>query len=149
MLSPLYTKIIIAGFLATGIIGSVVYIKLLRAELVIASQAIAKLEGVVDAQKLVMDKQAEDIEKIREISQDLGEQFATANREKVDLQKRLNEQTKKIGSLALTQPKQVQELINLGTKYALRCNEIVTGAPLQLNDEKNNICPELIKSRKQ
>lgn len=148
MLSALYIKIIIAVFLVSAVSGGIMYVKLLRAELAAAEEAIVKLESVVDAQKLVMEKQAEDIEKIRKISQEMGERFAEANREKADLQKKFNEQTKKLGSLALTQPKQVEDRINRGTKYALRCNEIVTGAPLEPDDEKNNICPDLIKSRK-
>jgi hypothetical protein len=51
--------------------------------------------------------------------------------------------------MANKKPREIEERLNRGTKMALRCNELATGASLKSEDDKNTICPELVKSKKE
>ena len=82
----------------------------------------------------------------------MNEDFAAANREMSALEKKFKEsssgQQRNFNALAIQNPQSIEEKVNRGTKYALRCNELATGSSIESDDEKNNICPDLVKKRK-
>jgi predicted nuclease with TOPRIM domain len=145
-------KIIIAvallGIATTGYF----YVQSLRHELQASLEAQQKLADTVDAQQKVMDSQKKDIEKMQVINKKMNEDFAAANREMSALEKKFKEsssgQQRNFNALAIQNPQSIEEKVNRGTKYALRCNELATGSPIESDDEKNNICPDLVKKRK-
>lgn len=131
--------------------GGYFYVQSLRHQLQAAVEVQQKLEDSIKAKDLVMEKMREDIEKIRKINVELNTKFASAQKDVSELEKKFRDAQGKqrdFAKAASEQPKAVQDRINRGTKYALRCNEIATGSPLKPEDDKNNICQELIKSKK-
>jgi uncharacterized protein HemX len=131
--------------------GGYFYVQSLRHQLQAAVEAQQKLEDAIAAKELVMNKMKEDIENIRKINAELNTKFANAQRDVNDLEKKFRDSEGRLRDFsksAAQNPKALQDRINRGTKFALRCNEISSGAPLKPEDDANNICQELIKSKK-
>lgn len=149
MFSGLAFKLFLGLAVLSTIGGGIAYIKILQLRVEIAEENQAKLEAVVQEQKDVMEKQLKDIALMKEISDRVNTQFQQAVAEKNALQKKFNQSAngdpRDIGNLALQKPTLVQGVINNSTKYTMRCNEIVTGAPVVEADRGNNMCPDLIK----
>lgn len=147
-----YIKIILIFAMLSTVTGGYFYIRTLQAELKTAAEVQAKLESAVAAEKQVREQQAKDLEKMRILNAEISVKFAAAQKDASDLQRKFNDMNAKAGNmtqLAQQKPKELEAKINRGTKFAMRCNEIVTGSPLKPEDDQNNICAELIKSRKQ
>jgi septal ring factor EnvC (AmiA/AmiB activator) len=131
--------------------GGYFYVQSLRSQLQAAVEAQQKLEDAIAAKELVMKQVQEDIEKIRKLNADLNIKFSNAQRDVSDLEKKFQDaqgRQRDFARAATQNPKALQDKINRGTQFALRCNEIATGSPLKPEDDKNNICQELIKSKK-
>ena len=80
-----------------------------------------------------MKQMAEDIAKIQDINRELAEQ-TTKHRAEVDALSRKFSQDAKgqprdFGQFAKEKPELVERLVNRGTKNAMRCLEIASGAP--------------------
>ena len=69
-------KIAIGVIILSMLGGSWVYIKALKAELQVAAEVQGKMQGVIDGQKAVMERQAEDLKKQQEINNDVNKKFA-------------------------------------------------------------------------
>jgi hypothetical protein len=141
-------KIAIAAILFSVISGGYFYIEALQGKLEAAAEVQQRLEGVINQQKLVMERNAADLRKMQTINAEVAEKAGKAEREVAALSNKLSKLDEVV---AKSPPTQTEIKINRGTKDALRCNELVTGSPLT-NDElsgkvKNNICPELIASK--
>jgi hypothetical protein len=87
-----------------------------------------------------------------QVQNDLSKQVGAADQAANNLSKKFTEDAegreRNLAAMAAEKPSVVEEKINRGTKDALRCNELLTGAPLT-DDEaagkvRNNICPELL-----
>lgn len=145
-------KIIIALFVAGLLSTGYFYIQSLKNELQASMEAQQKLADTVDAQKKVMEQYTKDIERMSKLNEKLSSDFLSATKEMSSLEKKFKEnsagQQRNFNALAIRNPQAIEDKINRGTKYALRCNELATGAPLDADDDKNNICPDLIKKRK-
>ena len=142
-------KIAIAAILFSIISGGYFYIEALQGKLEAAAEVQQRLEGVINQQKLVMERNAADLRKMQTINAEVAEKAGKAEREVAVLNSKLSKLDEAV--VAKAPPTQTEIRINRGTKDALRCNELVTGSPLT-NDElsgkvKNNICPELIASK--
>ena len=151
MLGFFASKAMLVVVIASVGSGGYFYVQSLRHQLQAAVEAQQKLEDAIAAKELVMNKMKEDIENIRKINSELNTKFATAQRDVHDLEKKFRDsegRLKDCSRAAVQNPKALQDKINRGTKFALRCNEISSGAPLKPEDDANNICQELIKSKK-
>lgn len=151
MLGFIASKAMLFVVIAAVSSGGYFYVQSLRAQLQAAVEVQAKLESAIEAKDLAMQKMRDDIEKIRKINMELNSKFADAQKDVSELEKKFRDaqgRQRDLAKTAMEQPKAVQDRINRGTKFALRCNEIATGAPLKPEDDKNNICQELIKSKK-
>lgn len=144
MFGGLQLKIIIALILISVISGGYFYIQALRGELAVAAEVQKKLEGVIEQQKLVMEKNAEDMRKMQEINQKVSEEFAKSQREVNALSKKFE----KFANISKAKPTETEMRVNRGTRDALRCNELITGSPLTKEEKagtiKNGICSEIL-----
>lgn len=140
-------KIIIAAVLFCVISTGYFYIEALQGQLAAAEEVQQRLEGVIEQQQLVLDKNAEDMKKMQELNKEVSDKFM----ETQQLVNDLNSKFYKINlaKAASSLPSETEMKINRGTRDALRCNELVTGAKLT-NDEKsgkvqNNMCSDFLK----
>jgi len=142
-------KIAIAAILFSVISGGYFYIEALQGKLEAAAEVQQRLEGVINQQKLVMERNAADLRKMQTINAEVAEKAGKAEREVAALNSKLSKLDEAV--VAKAPPTQTEIRINRGTKDALRCNELVTGSPLTTDElsgkVKNNICPELIASK--
>ena len=122
--------------------GGYLYVQKLQKDNAILKENQLKLEGAVEEQKQVIEKQAEDFRKIRDTLTKLEEVNKKLEQDKADLSKRLGKHD--IGNLAENKPKLVEKIINGASKSAARCVEIASGSPLteeELNGTPNRECP--------
>ena len=88
----------------------------------------------------------EDIKKVQQVTNTLNEKIAEANASVSKLDDKFNKNSsgkaRDIGKDAEAKPEVVEKIINRATKDAIRCGELLTGAPL-LPKETNSQCPEL------
>jgi hypothetical protein len=132
--------------------GGYFYVQSLRHQLQISIETQQKLEDALQAKDMIISKMKEDIDNIRKINVEINSRFLSAQKDVSDLEKKFRDaqgRQRDLEKIAKEQPKVLQDRINRGTKFALRCNEIATGAPLKPEDDTNNICQELIKSKKE
>ena len=141
-------KIAIAAILISIVSGGYFYIQALEGKLEAAAEVQQRMEGVINQQKLVMERNAADLKKMQTINAEVAAEATKAQQELSVLNNKL---TKLDEVVVKAPPTQTEIKINRGTKDALRCNEIVTGSPLTTNEIsgkiKNNICPDLIASK--
>jgi hypothetical protein len=145
-------KIAIAAILFSIISGGYFFIKEQAAQLELAKEVQAKLEGVIDKQNLAMDNIKADVERMGQVQGELSKQVNEADKSNKDLAKKFTQDAegreRNLAAMAAEKPSVVEEKINRGTKDALRCNELLTGAPLTADEQsgkvRNNICPDLL-----
>lgn len=109
------------------------YVMNLKADLAISEENSKRLQEGVREQQALMKQMAEDIAKIQDINRELAEQ-TTKHRAEVDALSRKFSQDAKgqprdFGQFAKEKPELVERLVNRGTKNAMRCLEIASGAP--------------------
>jgi len=147
----MYIKIIIAAFILSVIGGGVVYVKNLQATVEVLKANNAKLEGAVEDQKKVIQQQIEDTKKIVAANKELSELNQKINQDVEDLKNKFSKvnasgKRRDIGNLSVQKPALMKKAFNRGTKNALRCVEIATGAKLnekeQNAEKKSEINPE-------
>jgi hypothetical protein len=145
-------KVAIAAILFSIISGGYFFIKEQQAQLELAKEVQAKMEGVIEKQNLAMDNIKADVERMGQVQKELSGTISAAEKSTKDLAKKFTEDAegreRNLAAMAAEKPSVVEEKINRGTKDALRCNELLTGASLT-DDEKtgkvrNNICPDLL-----
>jgi hypothetical protein len=145
-------KVAIAAILFSIISGGYFFIKEQQAQLELAKEVQAKMESVIDKQNLAMDNIKADVERMGQVQKELSGTISAAEKDTKALAKKFTEDSegreRNLAAMAAEKPSVVEEKINRGTKDALRCNELLTGAPLT-DDEKagkvrNNICADLL-----
>jgi len=147
-------KYLIILIIVVAIGGSLWYITDLKANLAIAKQNEEKLEDAIGAQQRVIEGMQQDIQDIQSANADLAAQNAQAQKEIKTLSDKFNVNAKgearDFGAMASAKPKLIERLIDRGTRNALRCLEIASGAPhteKELNARKtseiNRECPTI------
>lgn len=145
-------KVAIAAILFTVISSGYFFIKEQAAQLELAKEVQAKLESVIEKQGLAMDNMKADMERMGQVQGELSKQVNAADQASRDLAKKFTQDAegreRNLAAMATQQPSVVEDKINRGTKDALRCNELLTGAPLTADESngkvRNNICPDLL-----
>lgn len=140
--------------LGLGLIGMAAggwfYVQNLRAELDLASERQARTMDVVNSQKVALDQLQKDIQKVQEITNDLNVKMRKAEASVTGLKTKFEENSagkkRDIGKDAERKPEIIQKIINRASKDAIRCGELLTGAPLRPN-ETNSQCPELTTTK--
>ena len=130
------------------------YVMNLKADLAISEENSKRLQEGVREQQALMKQMAEDIAKIQDINRELAEQ-TTKHRAEVDALSRkfsqdAKDQPRDFGQFAKERPELVERLVNRGTKNAMRCLEIASGAPRTAEEisaksatEINKECPAI------
>ena len=137
--------LVVGGLLITSGTGLYFYVGSLRSDLHAAVEAQQQLKDSIDAKTQQINSINAALGKQKTINKNNDDRFDAADREKAAIADKLAKFT---ASVNTADPKITEAKINQGTIYALRCNEIVTGASLKPEDDTNNVCPDLIKSRK-
>lgn len=148
-LGGLQLKIIAAVFVLGLISSGYLYIKFLRSEIQNARQQQETMQESIDAYQNQMESYIEDMQNMQRINQNLIEDFDRSRQEVNNLADRFTQnnsgEQRDLNGDSLSRPQLIENLVNRGTNYALRCNEIVTGSPISELDDQNNICPDLIE----
>lgn len=140
-------KIIIAAILFCVITTGYFYIEALQGKLEAAVEVQQRLQGVVDQQKMVLDRNEEDMKRMQEVNNKIADEFSNSQTQLSDLRSKFNRID--LSEAAASKPTEIEMKVNRATQDALRCNELVTGAKLT-DDEKsgkstNHICSDFIK----
>ena len=139
-------KVAIAAILFSVISGGYFYIQALQGKLEAAAEVQQRMEGVITQQKMVMEQQQADMKKMQAINAEVAKVAQQAQEDVNSLNRKF--QQRDLAMSAAKKPAEVEVRVNRGTKDALRCNELVTGAPLTPDELagkiKNNICQHLI-----
>jgi len=141
-------KLIIACVLFTVMTSGYFYIMALKGKLEAAAEVQQRMEGVIEQQKIVLEKQQEDVRKMQELNKEISTKFSESQLEVSQLNQKFS--NRNLARSSLRNPNETEMRVNRGTKDALRCNELITGAPLTTEEKsgkvKNGICDELIRA---
>ncbi len=139
-------KIAIAAILFSVISGGYFYIQALQGKLEAAAEVQQRMEGVITQQKMVMEQQQADMKKMQAINAEVAKVAQQAQNDVNALNRKF--QQRDLAMSAAKKPAEVEVRVNRGTRDALRCNELVTGAPLTPDElsgkVRNNICQNVI-----
>ena len=126
--------------------GAWFYVQNLQSKLDLAAERQARTMDVVNSQVAALNQLQEDIKKVQQVTNTLNEKIAEANASVSKLDDKFNKNSsgkaRDIGKDAEAKPEVVEKIINRATKDAIRCGELLTGAPL-LPKETNSQSPEL------
>jgi len=136
------------------IAGGLWYAMNLKAELATSEANNKILENSISEQSAVIEQMKVDIAQIQRINEEVNAELGRQREEVKNLVNRFNVnargESRDIGKIAVKKPRAMQRLINRGTKNALRCLEIATGAERtekEINAKKeseiNRECPTL------
>ena len=142
-------KAIVYLAIVVVIAGGLWYVTGLRENLAIAEMNNQKLQDGIKEQQQLMEQMKADIEQIQTINKDLQEQNEKQRQDVDNLSRKFDKRD--FGVFAIDNTEKAEYLINRGTKNALRCLELASGAPLNETEknakspvEANRECPSLI-----
>ena len=140
-------KVIIGVVLVCVMTTGYFYIDSLNSQLEAAAEVQQKLEDTIEKQQQVMDRNEADLKKMQQLNKDLSESFTTTQQEANELRGKFDKMN--LAKSASSLPTETELKINRGTRDALRCNELVTGARLTADEKsgkvQNNMCSDFIK----
>ena len=130
------------------------YVMNLKADLAVSEMNAKTLQDGIAEQQALMIKMQEDIKTIQETNSRLQNLTEEQKREVDTLSKKFSQDAKgnprDFGALAAERPELVERLVNRGTKNAMRCLEIASGAPrteaeinAKTSSEINKECPAI------
>lgn len=130
------------------------YLTNLKADLAISQENSRRLQEGIQEQEALMKQMTEDIAKIQNINRELAENTGRHRAEVDALTKKFSQdargQPRDFGQFAKERPELVERLVNRGTKNAMRCLEIASGAPRTQEEisaksatEINKECPAI------
>lgn len=130
------------------------YVTGLRADLAVSEMNNVKLQDGIKQQQELMEQMRQDVAQMQAINNDLRQEADRQKKEVQALTDRFNTnargETRDFGALAAEKPAAIERAVNRGTKNAMRCLEIASGAPLtdqELNaktsSEINRECPTI------
>lgn len=151
-LSGIQAKFIAAVILVLMLLAAWFYVKHLESSLDAAQSKIARFEDVISSQKLAMDNLKNDIIRMNEVTTQYSNKVDKIER---DVMRNVNSMSetktgkaRDFNKIVNKHPDLMEKTINQGTKEALRCNELASGAPLTPGERagiiKNKVCPELL-----
>ena len=142
-------KWIVIALILVGVAGGMWYVTNLKADLAISQENNKKLEEGVKAQHALIEQMQVDVKKIQETNVELRKENEKQKQDVDALAKKFDKRD--FGGFAAANSKKAEELINRGTKNALRCLELASGSPLNETEknaksavEANRECPSLV-----
>jgi len=148
-------KLVMVGIMVSSLAGAGLYVMKLRSDNAILKANQIKLEEAVSSQQEVIAQQKQDYEAILKANNELNEKSKVLEKELSNLDDKFNKinssgNKRDIGDLANRKPGLIEKIINNASDNALRCVEIVMGAPLteeEINavkpSEINGECPSI------
>lgn len=125
------------------------YVMNIKADLAVSEANNEKLAEATRSQNDLIESMKKDIQQIQQINGELQQAYERQKKDVDTLNSKFSKRD--FGALAAEKPAVVEKLVNRGTKNAMRCFELATGA--QLNDqeksaktasEANRECPAFI-----
>jgi cell division protein FtsB len=131
--------------------GGLWYVTNLKADLATSEANNRQLVEATREQNLLIEQMKQDVVAIQQANAELS---ATVEKQRQDVSTLSSKFSKRdFGALAAEKPAVVEKLVNRGSKNALRCMELASGAPLNETEraaktpmEANRECPSLIDS---
>ena len=109
-------KVAIAAILFSIISGGYFFIKEQQAQLELAKEVQAKMEGVIEKQNLAMDNIKADVERMGQVQKELSGTISAAEKSTKDLAKKFTEDAegreRNLAAMAAEKPSVVEEKIN-------------------------------------
>lgn len=131
--------------------GGLWYVTNLKADLATSEANNRQLVEATREQMMLIEQMKQDVVSIQKANADLQAQTERQRRDVETLNSKFSKRD--FGALAAEKPEVIERLINRGTKNALRCAELASGAPLTDAEkaaktpmEANRECPSLIDS---
>lgn len=142
-------KIVAILIIVLVVAGGLYYITDLKAALVTSQMNEQKLTEGIEAQNRLLESMKADIEAIQKTNEELRKENEQQKKDVDALAKKFDKRD--LGVFAIANTAKLQELIERGTRNALRCLELATGSPLTEEEknaatplEANRECPALI-----
>ena len=142
-------KALVYLLIVVVIAGGLWYLINLKADLATSEANNVKLQDAMLAQNQLIESMQKDITQVQETNKALQEQNQKQKEDVDALSKKFEKRD--FGIFASEQSTKAETLINRGTKNAIRCLELASGAPLNQNElsaktpiEANRECPSLI-----
>jgi ABC-type bacteriocin/lantibiotic exporter with double-glycine peptidase domain len=133
------------------IAGGLWYVTNLKADLATSEANNRQLVEATREQNLLIEQMKVDVASIQKANAELQAQNEKQRQDVETLNSKFSKRD--FGALAAEKPAVVEKLVNRGTKNALRCMELASGAPLNDQElaaktpmEANRECPSLIDS---
>lgn len=147
-------KAIVALIIVALLVAMGWYVTNLKADLAISQSNNEKLQDGIREQKDLLKQMVEDIATIQQTNRDLHNLVERHRGEVEVLSKKFSQDARgnprDFGQFAKEKPELVERLVNRGTKNAMRCLEIASGAPrteAEINarnaSEINKECPAI------
>lgn len=147
-------KIVAILVIVLVVAGGLYYITNLKANLAISELNNQTLKDGIEKQQQLLEQMQRDVAQIQKINSELSNLAEKQKQEVRDLSDRFNvnarSETRDFGALAAAKPSVVERAINRGTKNALRCLSLASGAKhteQELNakttSEINRECPNI------
>jgi hypothetical protein len=154
LVSSSVIKIISILVIVLVVAGGLYYITNLKANLAVSEMNNKTLKDGIEKQQQLIEQMQRDVAQIQSINGELSALAEKQRQEVQDLSNRFNVnargESRDFGALAAAKPAVIERAINRGTKNALRCLEIASGAPHteeELNAKKlseiNRECPNI------
>jgi hypothetical protein len=150
---PLIRALVILATIITVAVGGY-YIINLKADLAISESNNAQLKAGIEEQQALMARMQADIATIQDANRQLAETAAQQRADVDALSRKFSQDAKgaprDFGQFAAGKPELVERLVNRGTRNAMRCLELASGAPhtpeelaATTSSEINKECPSI------
>ncbi len=133
------------------IAGGLWYVINIKADLATSEANNSQLVEATREQLMLIEQMKQDVAAIQQANAELQQQNEKQRRDVETLNSKFSKRD--FGALAAEKPQVVERLVNRGSKNALRCMELASGAPLNEAEraaktpmEANRECPSLIDS---
>ena len=133
------------------IAGGLWYVINIKADLATSEANNRQLVEATREQNMLIEQMKQDVSSIQQANAALQQQNEKQRRDVETLNSKFSKRD--FGALAAEKPEVVERLVNRGSKNALRCMELASGAPLNETEraaktpmEANRECPSLIDS---
>lgn len=148
MISALTAKLIGGAVILALAAGAWLYVTNLQKEVAIEKANRVVAEEALKSTKNTVDNLRTDITAMKTSFDKLTKETQEARQDVKNLEKRFTEtkagEKRDLENLAAKHPLLIEKAINNGSKEAMRCNELVTGAAPNPG-EKNSLCPKLVQ----
>lgn len=134
-------ELVVGGLAIAAVLGGIIYIKMLRAEVDAATQRETVYKASISSLNQTMDAMKLDVVKIQKVNQVLAAN-AAKNRDQKDA---LDIKLDKIDNIDVKKAKLLEDAINNASRERSRCAALATGAT-PMKKEVNRTCPQFLKN---